>query len=187
MKAARKMMSTSGKQAISRRRQKVRLINFNDTIIEGYVFLAYNQRVSDLLNDDRDFLPVATDAGEMRVMSKRAIMEIEVIEDDSERNRRKEDRSEEVVQLMSGNAYDILGAQQNADDATIRAIYLDKIASVDPTKVLEAFNNSELAQAAEQLANRYSTAYDAITHTRQIEAIAEAVKATQPKRRRFGD
>jgi len=180
-------MANSGKQAISRRRQKIRLINFSDTIIEGYVFLAYNQRVSDLLNDDRDFLPIATDAGEMRVMSKRAIMEIEVIEDDSQKNRRKEDRNTEVVQLMSGNAYDILGVEQNADDSVVHAMYLEKITSVEPAKVLEVFNNSELAQAAEQLTSRYSSAYDAITHTRQIEAIAEAVKATQPKRRRFGD
>lgn len=180
-------MSMNGNQSISRRRQKIRLINFNDTIIEGYVFLAYNQRVSDLLNDDRDFLPVATDAGAMRVMSKRAVMEIEVIEDESQEKRRKEDQRDDVVQLISGNAYDVLGAEQNADDATIRAIYLDKIGSVDPSKVLETFHNPELAFAAEQLANRYSTAYDAITNTRQIEAIAEAVKATQPKRRRFGD
>jgi len=165
----------------------VRLINFNDTIIEGFVFLAYNQRISDLLNDDREFLPIATNEGEVRVMSKRAIMEIELIADDSGRNRRKDDETEDVVQLMSGNAYDILGAPQGSDDASVRAIYLEKIASVEPTKVLEAFNNSDLALAAEQLENRYSAAYDAITHTRQIEAIAEAVKASQPKRRRFGD
>jgi|GEM_PF-2318161 len=180
-------MVSNDKPTISRRRQKVRLINFNDTIIEGFVFLAYNQRISDLLNDDREFLPIATNEGEVRVMSKRAIMEIELIADDSGRNRRKDDETEDVVQLMSGNAYDILGAPQGSDDASVRAIYLEKIASVEPTKVLEAFNNSDLALAAEQLENRYSAAYDAITHTRQIEAIAEAVKASQPKRRRFGD
>jgi len=169
-------MVSNDKPTISRRRQKVRLINFNDTIIEGFV--------SDLLNDDREFLPIATNEGEVRVMSKRAIMEIELIADDSGRNRRKDDETEDVVQR---NAYDILGAPQGSDDASVRAIYLEKIASVEPTKVLEAFNNSDLALAAEQLENRYSAAYDAITHTRQIEAIAEAVKASQPKRRRFGD
>ena len=180
-------MVSSDKPTISRRRQKVRLINFNDTITEGYVFLAYNQRISDLLNDERDFLPLATNAGEVKVISKRAIMEIELIENDCGQKRRKDDQTEEVVQLMSGNAYDILGVPQESDDDIVRAIYLEKIASVEPKRVLEMFNNSDLALAAEQLENRYSAAYDAITHTRQIEAIAEAVKASQPKRRRFGD
>ncbi len=181
-------MRTSDKRGISRRRQRVRLINFNDSITEGFVFLAYDQRVSDLLNDERGFLPVATEAGEVKVFSKRAIMEIELLEDDAdERRRRSDDKAEDVVQLMSGNAYDILGAPQDADDAEVRAAYLDRIASVDPERVKKISHNEDLIRAAQQLANRYSAAYDAITHTRQIEAIAQAVKASQPKRRRFGD
>ncbi len=181
-------MRTSDKRSMSRRRQRVRLINFNDCITEGYVFLAYDQRVSDLLNDERGFLPLATEAGEVKVFSKRAIMEIELLEDDSgERRRRTEDQVEDVVQVMSGNAYDILGAHQDADDAQVRAAYLGRIASVDVEQIRRVSDNEDLARAAEQLAKRYSAAYDAITHTRQIEAIAEAVKASQPKRRRFGE
>ncbi|MEL7486752.1 MAG: hypothetical protein AAGJ87_06005 [Pseudomonadota bacterium] len=165
----------------------MRLIQFNDTITEGFIFLAYNQRASDLLNDDRDFLPVESEAGEVRVVSKRAIMEIELLEFEDAGARRREDEAREVVDLVTGNAYDILGATQDADDAEVRAAYLDKMQSVEPFRALDATHNPDLARAAEQLAGRYEAAYDAITHSRQIEAIAEAVKAAQPKRRRFGD
>jgi len=176
-------MMASSKSTISRTRTKVRLINFNDAITEGYIFLAYSQRISDLLNDDREFLPLESQAGEMRVVSKRAIMEIEILVDDEKTKR----SGGEVVSLISGNAYDILGAPQDADDAIVRAIYLDKVASVSEETLLRYTTNQDLINAGGQLSQRYRAAYDAITNTSQIEAIAAAVKAAQPKRRRFGD
>ena len=159
------------------------MINFNDTITEGYIFLSYNQRASDLLNDDRDFLPVAMESDEVRVIAKRAIMEIELL-DEEEGNRRRDAGAREVIELMSGNAYDILSAPQDADDAELRAAYLAKVASVDPERIAAVTGNPDLARAAEQLVSRYSAAYDAIAHTRQIEAIADAVSETEPDRRR---
>ena len=175
-------MASSSKATISRLRTKVRLINFNDTLTEGYVFVAQGQRVSDLLNDDRDFLPIESKAGEVRVVSKRAIMEIEIIGEQSEAS-----VDDGVVTLISGNAYDILNVPQNADDATVRAIYLDKMKSVNDDALRQVTTNKDLLIAGEQLRRRYAAAYDAITNNSQIEAIAAAMKAAQPKRRRFGD
>jgi hypothetical protein len=168
------------KLAVNRSRQRVRLITFNDVIIEGDVFISYNQRVSDLLNDDRDFLPIMDSSGEMRVMSKRAVMEIQLIEAPAE-----EHSHENVVGLVSGNAHELLGASAGADDATIRAIYLDRIRSVDPELIQTLTENPDLIAAAAQLRSRYIAAYDAISHSRQIEAIAEAMKIAQVKAHRI--
>ena len=176
-------MSGSGKTVVSRTRHKVRIVNFNETFAEGFVFVAYGQRISDLMNDERGFLPIETDAGEVKVISKRAIMEIELLS--SEGADRPSD-SDTVVALLSNNAFNVLGAEASADDATIRALYLDKVRSVDPEIIAGVTDNKDLLQAAEALRKRYDSAYDSITNSRQIEAIAEAIKAAQPKRRRFG-
>ena len=100
-------MASGNKTTINRSRSKVRLINFNDHINEGYVFLAYGQRLSDLLNDDRNFLPLETDAGEVRVVSKRSIMEVEVL--DTATPGKSAEPSGDIVPLISGSAFDILG------------------------------------------------------------------------------
>lgn len=179
-------MVQSSKQVISRARQKVRLINFNDNIIEGYIFIAYGQRVSDLLNDDRGFIPVESASGEMRVVSKRAIMEIEIL-DKPESDRTSGDGASDVVVLGGGNAYDLLGVKPDAEDGLIRAVYLDKMNSVDIELLQSMTQNNDVLQAARIIRDRYEAAYDSICHTRKIEAIAAAMKAAQPKRRRFGD
>lgn len=179
-------MTQSSKQVISRIRQKVRLITFNDAIIEGFIFVSQGQRVSDLLNDDRGFIPVESAAGEVRVISKRAIMEIEILEKDGPAERRDAGGSDVVV-LGGGNAYDLLGVEPDADDGVVRAVYLDKMNSIDVDRLQQVSPNLDLIRAAQIIRDRYAAAYDSICHTRQIEAIAAAVKASQPKRRRFGE
>jgi hypothetical protein len=179
-------MATQGRQAISRTRCKVRIAGFNDMLTEGYVFLAYNQRLSDLLNDDRDFLPLETDEGEVKVISKRAIMEVEVLEfDRAEQPRGK--RHEDVVAVLSANAYDVMGVPHNADDATIRLRYTALKDEVSRAKLAAFTANTDLLLAAEQIGKRYDAAYDSITNARKIEAIAIAMREAQPKRRRFGE
>jgi len=179
-------MATQSKQAISRTRCKVRLAGFNDMLTEGCVFLAYSQRLSDLLNDDRDFLPLETDEGEVKVISKRAIMEVEVLEMDKA-NAPRGARLDDVVSVLSANAYDILGTPYNADDATIRLHYLELKEAVSAERLAALTSNKDLLAAAEQIGKRYDTAYDSITNARKIEAIAIAMREAQPRRRRFGE
>ncbi len=178
-------MATGSKQAINRTRCKVRLVGFNDMLTEGYVFLAYSQRLSDLLNDDRDFLPLETDEGEVKVISKRAIMEVEVLE--MEKPNQRGARLDDVVSVLSANAYDILGTPHNADDATIRLQYLELKDAVSAERIAALTANKDLLLAADQIGKRYDSAYDSITNARKIEAIAIAMRDAQPKRRRFGE
>lgn len=178
-------MASGNKTTISRSRCKVRLINFNDHINEGYVFLAYGQRLSDLLNDDRDFLPLETDDGEVRVVSKRSIMEVEVL--DAAALGKSAEPAGEFVSLISGSAFDILGVAQGAEDGEIRLRYLALKESVSVEVVEKVSGNRDLANAASQLLNRYDAAYDSITNARKMEAIGLAMRDALPKRRRFGD
>lgn len=170
------------KTSVNRTRQRVRLVTFNDTVIEGDVFIAYNQRVSDLLNDDRDFLPVMSTSGEMRAFAKRAIMEIQLI------NAAPVETNDDsgFTAIMAGNAYDLLGAPHDADDGFVRAVYLDRMRSVDPEAIARATENPDLIAAAAHLRARYTAAYDAISHSRQVEAIAEAMRISQVKAQRLG-
>jgi hypothetical protein len=155
-------------------RQKVRIVNFNDTIAEGIVYLTPGQRVSDLLNDDRGFLPVESEAGEVRVISKRAIMEIEPLETEAAPR-----VGSNVVTMVSGSAYDLLGVPADADDAHIRTVYHDRLASVAPKHIEAMTSNPDLITAAENLRSRYRAAFEAIMHSRQIDAIATAVKTAK--------
>ncbi len=154
-------------------RQRVRIVNFNDSIAEGIVYLAPGQRISDLLNDDRGFLPVESEAGEVRVISKRAIMEIEPLEAAAP------DAGSNVVTMVSGSAYDLLGVPADADDAHIRTVYHDRLASVAQKHVEAMTSNRDLIAAAENLRSRYRAAFEAIMHSRQIDAIATAVKTAK--------
>jgi hypothetical protein len=174
----------TNKQIVNRTRQRVRIITFNDMIVEGHIFIAYGQRVSDLLNDDRGFIPVETASGDVRVFSKRAIMEIEILQSPEDETATEKS---DVVVLGGGNAYDLLGVDPNADDGLIRAVYLDLMRSIDMDQIKTVTGNADLLRAAQHIRDRYAAAYDSISHTRQIEAIAAAVKAAQPRRRRFGD
>lgn len=174
-------MAGGVKTTVNRTRCKVRLINFNDHLNEGYVFLAYGQRLSDLLNDDRGFLPLETDAGEVKVISKRSIMEVEVL-DMATPGKAKPQGTADVVQMVSGSAFDILGVPPDADDATIRLRYLELAKSL-----ANVAGNKDLVAAAETLRGRYEAAYDSITNARKMEAIAIAMREAQPKRRRFTD
>lgn len=177
-------MAGGNKPAISRTRCRVRIVSFNDMLTEGFVFLAYNQRLSDLLNDDRGFLPVETEDGEVKVVSKRAIMEVEILE---QMDRRHASRYDDAVPLLSANAFEVLGVPGNADDATIRLRYLELKETVNPERLGALSANKDLATAAEHLAKRYDAAYDSITNARKIEAIAIAMRDSQTKRRRFGE
>lgn len=179
-------MATQSKQTISRTRCKVRIVGFNDMLTEGFVFLAYNQRLSDLLNDDRDFLPIETDEGEVKVISKRAIMEVEVLEMEKAASAPGK-RLDDTVSVLSQNAYDVLGMPHDADDATIRLRYLELKDELTPASLAKSTGNRDLLHAAEQIARRYDAAYDSITNARKIEAIAIAMREAQPKRRRFGE
>ncbi len=178
-------MASGSKNAINRTRCKVRLAGFNDMLTEGYVFLAYSQRLSDLLNDDRAFLPIETDDGEVKVVSKRAIMEVEVLE--MEKPQSKSARIDDVVSVLSANAYDILGTAHDADDSSIRLRYLDLKETVSVSRLARLTENKDLLAAADQIRRRYDAAYDSITNARKIEAIAIAMRDAQPRRRRFGE
>jgi hypothetical protein len=177
-------MAGGDKRAINRTRLKVRIINFAESIVEGFVFVAFNQRLSDLLNDDRAFLPIETEAGELRVIAKRAIMEVELLETGAARKPASGDR---VTPLVAGNAFDILGATADADDAEVRVAYLARKASVDPALIAKICDNPDLVRAATELERRYDAAFDSIANSRKIDAIAAAIREAQPKRRRFNE
>lgn len=57
-------------------KQEVNLTLANGWAMRGYFYLAPKERVSDLLNDDRHFLPFSDAGGMVRFLAKSQIIEI---------------------------------------------------------------------------------------------------------------
>lgn len=66
----------SGNLSTTKNKKEVKIILTDGTILKGYVFLAGEQRLLDLLNDDRSFLPVECTDGEVNLISKFSIQRL---------------------------------------------------------------------------------------------------------------
>ncbi len=74
-------MFNEDRPRITKRGIEVFITLANGKEFEGIVFLNQNERVTDLLNDKRDFLPIALPSGKVSAVRKSAIDEILMTED----------------------------------------------------------------------------------------------------------
>ena len=69
-------MFEKGSPARDRKRIRVSILRRSGPAFVGYLFTAQNERVVDLLNDERAFLPVESLTGHVSVLQKSDICEI---------------------------------------------------------------------------------------------------------------
>lgn len=74
-------MWSENSQKISKHKMKVRIWAANGRNHEGYMFVKQGERLSDLLNDTREFLPFTVDEDTVLFLRKSAIVEVEQIGD----------------------------------------------------------------------------------------------------------
>ncbi|MDH3472473.1 MAG: hypothetical protein OEM59_02175 [Rhodospirillales bacterium] len=67
-------------ETIGKTKTEVTLTLANSWTLRGFIFTAPEERISDLLNDPRDFIPFLDASGPMRFLAKRQIVEIRPVE-----------------------------------------------------------------------------------------------------------
>ena len=130
------------------------LVQLNDgTQFLGFLAVKQQQRISDLLNDDRQFIPVQTTGGSVSILSKAAILKVAPLDQPIDRNN-------------VTDPYEILGARRSFTDKEMREHYLKLCSENHPDRVQAAGLSAQFAEIANSRMVRINDAYDRIRKMR---------------------
>ena len=115
------------------------------------LFIAPGTRVSDALNDNRQFLPFETADGATELIRKEAIRRIVPMESTTRPGR---------------GPYDILGVPETASDAEVKAAYHNAIAPVHPDNIQALNLPPDFVALANRMAAQANEAYAKIKRQR---------------------
>lgn len=141
------------------RRQRTRLmVRFclsGGAVVEGDVFVTRGERVSDLLNDSRAFIPVDTGTGEVIVLAKAQIASAHIL---SAPAAHSED---------DADPFAVLRVDPRASDAELRAAWMTRLKACHPDRLAALQLDPEILVAARRVAQRINAAYDRVTRERR--------------------
>ena len=123
----------------------------------AYLFTAPAQRVTDLLNDEREFLPFERPDGSVFVVAKRIIRSITPMEIGRQVNEK--------------DPYDLLGLTPAATDEEVHEAYQRAIEAVDPERMQLLGLPADFLEMAMRRAAQLNEAYRKIKAVRKAEAI----------------
>jgi len=121
----------------------------------AYMFVAPAQRVTDVLNDEREFLPFERPDGSVFVVAKRTIRCITPMELGRHVNER--------------DPYDLLGITLAATDEEVHDAYRRSIAAVHPDRVQAFGLPQDFLEMATRRAGQLNDAYRKIRALRKVE------------------
>ena len=134
----------------------------------GFLFVKQAQRISDLLNDERRFLPLLTTDGLLVQLKKTAIARVTQL-----------DQVAECDALT--DPYEILGVSPRIDDAALRKAYHALCVRHHPDKLISLGLASEYIDMANWRLAQVIDAYHRVQKLRQAAAAeAEAAEAAEP-------
>ena len=149
-----------------RQRNKIR-VTFHlvgEDPFDADVFLALNERLLDLLNDNRSFLPVAREDGKTVMLSKDHI--ISVAESKKAQNDRTGAGHSAPVREVDDGAdispYSRLKVPETATAEEIKAAYKTRAMQVHPDSLASQGFDPELVQAASLVMQKLNQAYQEI-------------------------
>lgn len=116
-----------------------------------FMFVAPNTRVSDTINDTREFLPFETADGETEIINKHHIRRIVPMENQAKVGR---------------NPYDLLGVAENASDEEVKAAYRKAIAAIHPDNIQSLNLPPDFLELANRKAAQANEAYAKIKKLR---------------------
>ncbi len=131
----------------------------------GFLFVKQGQRISDLLNDERGFLPLLTSDGLVVLLKKAAIARVTQL-----------DQAAECAALA--DPYEILGVAPRIDDGALRKAYHALCARHHPDKLVSLGLAGAYVDMANSRIARVIDAYHRVQKLRQATA-AEAAKAAK--------
>ncbi len=118
-----------------------------------YMFVSPVERISDTLNDERDFLPFERPDGSIMMVAKTQIRKLTPIE--------------AIHHTDTGDPYALLGLEPNASDAAIKEAYHKAVAAVHPDRVHTLGLPPEFLEMATRRAALLNDAYRKIRKARK--------------------
>ena len=134
---------------------------------EATVYLLHGARLTDLLNDDRAFIPARRVDGEMLVLAKSQIISIVDMGAAQENSADGEDNDEtEGSASKKFDPYAVLKLDHSATVNEIRAAYKSRIKAVHPDTIAALGLDEDLADAALKKTQKLNYAYRKIMRER---------------------
>lgn len=158
-------MSSSSVRHKNQAAVKIKLAG--EETFDAVVFLSIGDRLIDLLNDNRAFIPVKKSDGEIIIIAKTqisSIIEKEADEDTMEPEDLKEDASQKPRKF---DAYEILRIAPDATIPEIRSAYKSRLKAVHPDSIASLGLDEDLTKAALHTTQKVNYAYRKIMKERE--------------------
>ena len=127
------------------------------TLMNGYLFLGQTQRLSDLMNDDRTYLPFEDMDGGITIFTKGMARRVKPVE-----------KAQTAAAGDSADPYALLGVAKDATEVQLREAYHRKVQETHPDKLSNLGLSPELVKYAHERMSRINDAYDRICQQRQL-------------------
>ena len=120
----------------------------------GVLSLGQGQRVSDLMNDERSFIPIQLQGGSVVIQRKSAIAKVAPLD-------------QHVDQDKISDPYEILGVPRNVSDEELKKFYHNLCAENHPDRVQSSGLSPHFVEMANSRMIRINDAYQRILAMRQ--------------------
>ena len=123
----------------------------------GSLALSQGQRVSDLMNDERQFIPVHLPGGSVVILRKTTIAKVAPLD-------------QEVDQTEARDPYDVLGVPHSVSDEELKKFYHSLCAENHPDRIQASGLSPHFVEMANSRMIRINDAYQRILEMRQAKA-----------------
>ena len=131
----------------------VEMVLDNGDVLRGSVFVGQRQRLPDLMNDDRQFLPFETTEGLVTIVRKQVV-------------RRVTPLNQMPEMAATADPLEIIGVAVDANYDEVREAYLRKVQEYHPDRLSAAGMPKEFIQMANERTARINDAFDRIKKAR---------------------
>ncbi|WP_425408953.1 J domain-containing protein [Hyphococcus sp.] len=146
----------------------------SDEDVPGVIFASLGERALDLLNDERTFIPVRRDSGEIILIAKSQIASLTERENasnaDDDIEQLEEDFSQETIKeaiaKKSFDPYEMLRVSPAASPEEVRAAYKKRIKAVHPDAIASLDLDDDIKKAAILATQKVNYAYQKIMRER---------------------
>lgn len=133
----------------------------------GSLALSQGQRVSDLMNDERQFIPIHLPGGSVVILRKTVIAKVAPLD-------------QEVDQTEANDPYDILGVPRSVSDEDLKKFYHELCAENHPDRVQSSGLSPHFVEMANSRMIRINDAYQRILEVRQAKSKNGQNGASEP-------
>ena len=141
---------------VHKTRHRVSLTLTDGSVINGFLFLGARERLLDVFNDSRTFLPIKTTDERVVFLAKSSITMAEPV---------PETIAQRASHYEGDNPYAVLGVAQGADEATVKSAYHELMRAFHPDQVIAAGLGEGLIKLAEERVKRINDAYRVLVRT----------------------